>query len=729
MNNSINMLSPFVLYCQKVIPLAFDESMSYYECLCALYSYLKDTVVPAVNHNAEALEEVQKAMVELKDYVDHYFDNLDIQTEIDNKLDEMADSGELAQIIAQYLEMSFIFGFDTIADLKAGDNFVAGNIVRVLGKTSYATGDGAFYRVRALTVYDTIDDDEIVGLTNYPTLVAEKITDYYINEINEELDKRLKVYHIKTSDNFNKIQQMMNDTDPKILDFETGSYTFTDTFRLNANTTLLFNNSTLTFNVPTVIQDWTASHGFFNFEADDEFTGYDGNGNIELNGGTIIHGNCSFCHAKDIRIINMDFKECYNDHILEMCAIDGLRVENCILNGVTSNDDNKEYINMDNATYGGFPFFTDQNNPTYDNTGNRNWQIINNTFTVPASTYVGHDFIGSHGYVAGYYHENIIIKNNNFMDSMNMSIQLVNVKHIVIEDNYFYSNSNLATVTSLEGSHIRLRNYADDILIKNNVFENGYRVLETATTHVVRNDIRFIENTVKDFTTYTAELALINLFTADKTVIKGNSFLNFAVGCIRTNGVDANVSTRKYYIEDNTFETDISIDGGQVLIKGYDGFSYITHNTFRVYGANKPYLIALGSTSNKGVIANNDYNIEIITGNRCLFTSSYTYGYKEIKGIVLDAWSGSVTSLSDQTPSVPITDFTCLKLTLGNSLQTYSVELFGWNIAQANIDARTWAIAIGNGYAKLTVTAQGKLTYDANGTSVTLRQVQCYNYI
>lgn len=194
MNNSIKMLSPFVLYCQKVIPLAFDESMSYYECLCALYSYLKDTVVPAVNNNAEALEEVQKAMIELKDYVDHYFDNLDIQTEIDNKLDEMADSGELASIIAQYLDAQFIYGFDTIANLKGAETLAEGNICRILGKTSYATGDGAFYRVRSLTVYDVIDDDEIVGLTNYPSLVAEKITDYAINHVESEitaLDTRL----------------------------------------------------------------------------------------------------------------------------------------------------------------------------------------------------------------------------------------------------------------------------------------------------------------------------------------------------------------------------------------------------------------------------------------------------------------------------------------------------------------------------------------------------------
>ena len=175
MNNSVKMLSPFVLYCQKVIPLAFDESMSYYECLCALYSYLKDTVVPAVNNNAEALEEVQKAMTELKEYVDTYFDNLDIQTEVNNKLDEMAESGELAEIIAQFLEMQFIYGFDTISDMQGGDNYVEGSIVKTLGESAYDDGKGAFYRIRQLRIDDVIDGVNIVSLTNFPSLVAEKI--------------------------------------------------------------------------------------------------------------------------------------------------------------------------------------------------------------------------------------------------------------------------------------------------------------------------------------------------------------------------------------------------------------------------------------------------------------------------------------------------------------------------------------------------------------------------
>ena len=91
----------FTNYIYKAIPLAFDESMSYYETLCGLLSYLKDTVIPALNNNADAIIEVQSLMTQLQDYVDNYFKNLDVQQEINNKLDAMAESGQLTDIIAK----------------------------------------------------------------------------------------------------------------------------------------------------------------------------------------------------------------------------------------------------------------------------------------------------------------------------------------------------------------------------------------------------------------------------------------------------------------------------------------------------------------------------------------------------------------------------------------------------------------------------------------------------
>lgn len=94
MNNEIKTISPFRNFCITIgaLPTSYLESMSYYEMLCWLCKYLENTINPAINQNAEALKELQE-------YVANYFDNLDVQEEINNKLDDMAESGTLADII------------------------------------------------------------------------------------------------------------------------------------------------------------------------------------------------------------------------------------------------------------------------------------------------------------------------------------------------------------------------------------------------------------------------------------------------------------------------------------------------------------------------------------------------------------------------------------------------------------------------------------------------------
>ena len=99
----VGKLNPFAKFCCTIgnLPTSYMISLTYEEQLLWLCNYLEKTVIPAVNTNAEAVAELQNLYVVLKNYVDNYFDNLDVQNEINNKLDEMAQDGSLANIINQ----------------------------------------------------------------------------------------------------------------------------------------------------------------------------------------------------------------------------------------------------------------------------------------------------------------------------------------------------------------------------------------------------------------------------------------------------------------------------------------------------------------------------------------------------------------------------------------------------------------------------------------------------
>ena len=113
---SIETLRPFTRFCCTIgnLPTSYMESLTYEEQLIWLCNYLENVVIPAVNNNAEAVKELQDLYVVLKDYVDNYFNNLDVQEEINNKLDAMVASGELEEILTSLL--SNITGNYIIAD-------------------------------------------------------------------------------------------------------------------------------------------------------------------------------------------------------------------------------------------------------------------------------------------------------------------------------------------------------------------------------------------------------------------------------------------------------------------------------------------------------------------------------------------------------------------------------------------------------------------------------------
>ena len=140
-------MPPFFAWLSNNIPAVYDNTMSYYEELVSLIKYLQDTVIPALNADSEAITVVSNAVEQLQKYVDDYFKNLDVQEEINNKLDQMAEDGTLQEIITAYIQANVAWTFDTVADMKLATNLVSGSYARTLGYHALNDGGESLYYI------------------------------------------------------------------------------------------------------------------------------------------------------------------------------------------------------------------------------------------------------------------------------------------------------------------------------------------------------------------------------------------------------------------------------------------------------------------------------------------------------------------------------------------------------------------------------------------------------
>lgn len=112
------------IYTLGVLPTSYLMSMTYQEQVTWLCNYIQTTLIPQINEDVEAIQELQNLyellrtyvntsieefetsvnneVQSLEDFMNNYFNNLDVQEEIDRKLDIMASNGTLAQIIEDY---------------------------------------------------------------------------------------------------------------------------------------------------------------------------------------------------------------------------------------------------------------------------------------------------------------------------------------------------------------------------------------------------------------------------------------------------------------------------------------------------------------------------------------------------------------------------------------------------------------------------------------------------
>lgn len=161
---------PFKFWCQTVLPIVYDDSLSYYELLNKVVNYLNN-VINDVSNMESNLQGLLTAYTQLQNYVNSYFDNLDVQQEINTKLDEMVTDGTFDEIINEQVFGEFNNRIETVensitnlANTKVGkndENYVTMDMLTQEVKTAMTGGSVAVVGAGAVGTVN-IQNDAVI---------------------------------------------------------------------------------------------------------------------------------------------------------------------------------------------------------------------------------------------------------------------------------------------------------------------------------------------------------------------------------------------------------------------------------------------------------------------------------------------------------------------------------------------------------------------------------------
>lgn len=188
-------------------PAFYDkESGTVLQQTARMYAKVNE-LVKAFNDLSEetkaTVDEYIAKFVELHDYVHDYFDNLDVQEEINNKLDDMVEDGTLQEIITEYIQANTTWTFDTVADMKLAENFINGSFAQTLGYHNVNDNGAGLYKIRTVTNADVVDEELLIALAD-DNLVAELITKGHITP------EQFGAYGDNTHDDTTKLQHAVS---------------------------------------------------------------------------------------------------------------------------------------------------------------------------------------------------------------------------------------------------------------------------------------------------------------------------------------------------------------------------------------------------------------------------------------------------------------------------------------------------------------------------------------
>ena len=296
-------ISPFRCFCTTLgeLPTTYFETMSYYETLMWLIDYLKNTILPKLNENLEATKELQDKFKELVDWINNYFNDLDLEPIVREVLDKMAEDGTLARIINEEL-------FGTINNNITQINLKLEEIENTL---------------RNYTADFTEINNEIEKIKTKNTEQDNSIND--LKTKNTEQDNSINDLKAKVNNNTINITKNANDI-TKLNTFASDmDYTFgTD---IKPNNTNYINHIVRSWAIILPVrsagtkQDYTANHSYSDFFSD--INGYNQYSNFNKNNvgsaGMILNGFIYELDSSDNKtgnpqsILDKTFRDAYSN--------------------------------------------------------------------------------------------------------------------------------------------------------------------------------------------------------------------------------------------------------------------------------------------------------------------------------------------------------------------------------------------------------------------------------
>lgn len=654
-----------------LIPTEFKACMTWEEQVLWLQKFLCETVIPAFNANTEAYNE-------MKAYVENFFANLDVQEEINNKLDEMAESGALTDIIAQYLQLAGVLAFSTVAELAEAENLVVGSKAKTYGYLRQGDGVYNLYVVREILNTDVVDGYNIVALANTEDLVAVRLQD----------GKQVAI-ELESGDN---IQDYLDLEADKLIKLPANStYTVTSKLFINSDTILDLNNSTLFCNY-----DATETLAFL-YRLTDTFTEYDGNKNITIRNGVISGACLCMMHNKNVTIENVEFTGINSRHAMQIAGSYGVTVKNCIFNGTKASDaGSDEAINIDPCNYGGQPYM-EESSPMYDHTANKNILIEGNTFnTGDSESGMRHTCaIGSHG--ADDNNQTICfgitIRENELGAPYTAMINARDWKDVVIENN----SGKFATSGTNEQTYgIRIRGSIENVNIVNNTIINAMSAIYTSgDSGAVKKNINITDNTISTLDT-TDYQALHFIATTDCNI--ADNIINYKENCIYTNSLSSSGTPiletfcNRFKILNNLINKTTNNSNQALRIKNSSNI-VINDNDFSYIGGSEAGY-AIDITLNADITGIEICNNKTKFPRKFMTEDSYqSYVYcRNNNALFSNATSFSAGTLSGNgTFKKALTFFSKMYLQFGDSSDQLLVELQPWfNTTKFDTSNRTW---------------------------------------